>query len=139
TIDPEAIAAYLAYRYVPHPLSALQVIRKLPPASTVTVTEAGDRIDRYWRLDYSQNVSAIPIEELEEQLWAEIKDATRVRLMSEVPLGVFLSGGIDSSAVVAAMEQQMAAPVKTFSIGFPDDDYDELKYARVVARHFGTD
>jgi asparagine synthase (glutamine-hydrolysing) len=139
TIDPLAIAAYLAYRYVPHPLSALQVIRKLPPASTLTVTETGERIDRYWRLDYSKKVDATPVDELEEQLWAHIMDATRVRLMSEVPLGAFLSGGIDSSAVVAAMAQQMSAPVKTFSIGFPDDDYDELKYARVVARHFGTD
>lgn len=138
-IDLSALAAYFAYQYVPHPLSAFEAIRKLPPACTLTVTEDGARIDRYWSLDYSNKVTDVQVEELEERLWAHIQDATKVRLMSEVPLGAFLSGGIDSSAVVAAMAEQMSGPVKTFSIGFPDASFDELAYARIVARHFGTD
>jgi asparagine synthase (glutamine-hydrolysing) len=139
SIDESALAAYLALHYVPHPLSAFKAIRKLPPASTLTVTEAGDRVDRYWSLDYAQKLTGVPVAELEERLWALIRDATRVRLMSEVPLGAFLSGGIDSTAVVAAMAEQMSEPVKTFSIGFTDEAYDELPYARLVARHFATD
>jgi asparagine synthase (glutamine-hydrolysing) len=138
-VDPLAIAAYLAYRYVPHPLSALQSIRKLPPASTLTVTESGEEIARYWQLDYTPTLDGVSEADLEAELWRHIKDATRVRLMSEVPLGAFLSGGIDSSAVVAAMAEQMSSPVKTFSIGFPEIDYDEVRYARIVAERFGTD
>jgi asparagine synthase (glutamine-hydrolysing) len=139
SIDHAALTAYLTLLYVPHPLSIFTAIRKLPPACTLTVTEDSERIDRYWSLDYSQKLTAIPVDELEERLWAEIKEATRIRLMSEVPLGAFLSGGIDSSAVVAAMAEQMSEPVKTFSIGFADSAYDELPYARLVARHFSTD
>ena len=138
-IDLSALRAYLAYQYVPHPLSAFTAIRKLPPASTLTVTEDGEHLDRYWSLDYSQQGADVPSGELEERLWTEIKEATRIRLMSEVPLGAFLSGGIDSSAVVAAMAEQMSGAVKTFSIGFKDESFDELPYARLVARHFGTD
>jgi asparagine synthase (glutamine-hydrolysing) len=138
-INPEAVAAYLTYHYVPHPLSIFKTIHKLPPACTLTVSEDDLRIGRYWSLDYSSKLTQVPVDELEERLWASIEEATRVRLMSEVPLGAFLSGGIDSSAVVAAMARQMAEPVKTFSIGFPDDTFDELPYARLVAREFGTD
>ncbi|HWE81014.1 MAG TPA: asparagine synthase (glutamine-hydrolyzing), partial [Gaiellaceae bacterium] len=138
-VDPESILDYLAYRYVPHPLSGFRAIRKLPPASTLTVTEHGARVERYWKLEYVPKLEGVPIEELEDRLWAELKEATRIRLMSEVPLGAFLSGGIDSSAVVAAMAEQSAEPVKTFSIGFADEAFDELPYARLVARQFGTD
>jgi asparagine synthase (glutamine-hydrolysing) len=138
-IDPAAIDAYLAYQYVPHPMSAFREIRKLPPASTLTVSEEGEAVSRYWSLDYSQKLCASPRAEIEEQLRAHIRDATRIRLMSEVPLGAFLSGGIDSSAVVAAMSQQMSEPVKTFSISFSDQDFDEARYARIVAQQFGTD
>lgn len=138
-IDLSAIRAYVAYQYVPHPLSAFIGIRKLPPASTLTVTEDGAHVERYWSLDYSQKHPDVAIGDLEERLWAEIKEATRIRLMSEVPLGAFLSGGIDSSAVVAAMAEQMSGAVRTFSIGFSDRSFDELPYARLVARHFSTD
>ena len=138
-INPEAVAAYLTYHYIPHPLSIFKGIHKLPPACTLTVSEDDHRVDRYWSLDYSRKLTQVPIGELEERLWAGIREATRIRLMSEVPLGAFLSGGVDSSAVVAAMAQQMVEPVKTFSIGFPDDTFDELPYARLIAREFGTD
>jgi asparagine synthase (glutamine-hydrolysing) len=138
-IDPAAIDAYLALQYVPHPLSAFKDISKLPPASTLTVTADRDAIDNYWSLDYTQKLHGVPEPELEERVRELIREATRIRLMSEVPLGAFLSGGIDSTAVVAAMAEQMSEPVKTFSIGFPDEEFDELRYARLVAERFATD
>jgi asparagine synthase (glutamine-hydrolysing) len=137
--DLAAIAAYLTLAYVPHPMSAFSGVRKLPPASTLTVRESGDSIGTYWSLDYTRKLDASSERELGERLWDEISEATRIRLMSEVPLGAFLSGGIDSSAVVAAMAEHSTEPVKTFSIGFPDAAYDELGYARLTAERFGTD
>jgi asparagine synthase (glutamine-hydrolysing) len=139
TLDYRAIGAYLTLEYVPHPLTAFASIRKLPPACTLTVNEHGERVDRYWSLDYSSKLTDVPRDELEERAWAEIREATRIRLMSEVPLGVFLSGGLDSSAVVAAMAEESAKPVKTFSIGFAHEDFDELTYARRLAEHFATE
>jgi asparagine synthase (glutamine-hydrolysing) len=138
-VDPSAIVAYLALQYVPHPLSVFRQIQKLPPATTLTVTEESEHLRRYWALDYSRKLGAMHTDELEELLWSQIREATRIRLMSEVPLGAFLSGGIDSSAIVAAMAEQMAQPVKTFSIGFSEATFNELSHARTVARHFGTD
>jgi asparagine synthase (glutamine-hydrolysing) len=139
TVDLAAIDGYLTFQYVPHPMSAFRGVRKLPPASTLTVTEDGETVSRYWSLDYSRKLDGVPRQELEEQLREHIREATRIRLMSEVPLGAFLSGGIDSSAVVAAMAEQMSEPVKTFSIGFSDADFDEVRYARMVAERFATD
>jgi asparagine synthase (glutamine-hydrolysing) len=139
TPNPDAINAYLAVQYVPHPLSAFKDIQKLPPASRMTVTATGHSIDRYWSLDYTDKLDGVPEPELVERLRGLLDDATRARLVSEVPLGAFLSGGVDSSAIVASMAKQMSEPVKTFSIGFSDEDFDELKYARIAAEHYGTD
>ncbi len=136
--NAEAIASYLAFQYVPHPLSAFVGIEKLPPATTLSITASGTTAQRYWSLDYSQSSSA-PQTELEERLRELIWESTRSRLVSEVPLGAFLSGGVDSSVVVAAMADQTSGPVKTFSIGFPDPAFDELAFARVVAKQFSTD
>lgn len=136
--SPRAIASYLTFQYVPHPLSAFDGIEKLEPATTLSITESQTTARRYWALDYSRKTSAPP-DELEEQLRGLIWEATRSRLVSEVPLGAFLSGGVDSSAVVAAMADQMSGPVKTFSIGFPDPEFDELAYARLIAERFSTD
>ncbi len=138
-IDLAAIATFLALQYVPHPLSAFKAIRKLPPASTLVITEDGEEINQYWSLDYSEQLDNVPVAELERRLWAELREATRIRLMSEVPLGAFLSGGIDSTAVVAAMAEQMSEPVKTFSIGFKEAEFDELEHARIIAERFATD
>jgi asparagine synthase (glutamine-hydrolysing) len=137
-VNHDAIASYLALQYVPHPQSAFAGIEKLPPASTLVVTEDAAAVSSYWALDYGNKLT-VPEEEVRERLWEHIREATRIRLMSEVPLGAFLSGGIDSSAVVAAMAHEMAEPVKTFSIGFSDAAFDELEYARLVAQQFGTD
>jgi asparagine synthase (glutamine-hydrolysing) len=135
----QAIANYLAYQYVPHPMSAFAAVEKLPPASLMVVSPKGARTQRYWRLDYGAPEPRASRAELEERLRALIWEATRIRLISEVPLGAFLSGGIDSSAVVAAMADQMSEPVKTFSIGFPDADFDEVRFARTIAERFATD
>lgn len=137
--DPRAIASYLAFQYVPHPLSAFAGIDKLPPATTLLLSADKVAPRCYWALDYGapkQNGSAAEAaDRLRELIW----EATHIRLMSEVPLGAFLSGGIDSSAVVAAMADQTSGSVKTFSIGFTDADFDELRFARMIAEHFSTD
>lgn len=138
-IDMAAINAYLALQYVPHPLCAFRAIRKLPPATTMSVSADGERCRRYWALDYRDRLDGVSEQELAEMLRERLWEATRVRLVSEVPLGAFLSGGVDSSAVVAAMADQVTEPVKTFSIGFGDAEFDELRYARMVAERFGTD
>jgi asparagine synthase (glutamine-hydrolysing) len=139
TPDPQAIASYLALGYVPHPLSAIADVEKLPPASTLIVTADSASRGRYWELDYADADAPGTLEESAESLRELIWEATRIRLMSEVPLGALLSGGIDSSAVVAAMADQTAEPVKTFSIGFPEADFDELRFARMIAQRFSTD
>jgi asparagine synthase (glutamine-hydrolysing) len=139
TVDPRAIDAYLALQYVPHPLSIFEGIRKLPPATSLAVDAGGERERRYWSLDYSRPRSGLGFDEAKEELRDQLRRATRRRLMSEVPLGAFLSGGVDSSAVVATMAGQMSEPVKTFSIGFPDRDFDEHGYARTIAERFSTD
>ncbi|MEA2442779.1 MAG: hypothetical protein QOJ12_71 [Thermoleophilales bacterium] len=139
TIDPRAIDAYLAFQYVPHPLSIFSAVRKLPPASVLTFDAGGLEVERYWQLDYGPKLDGIDEAEAAERLRHQLADATRVRLMSEVPLGAFLSGGIDSSAVVALMAGQMSEPVKTFSISFGEAGFDETPFARMVAERFGTD
>jgi asparagine synthase (glutamine-hydrolysing) len=138
-VDPRAIAAYLTLKYVPHPMSAFAALRKLAPASWVAIDADGEEHGTYWRLSYSDALAGLPREEVEARLRVTLRDAVAVRLESEVPLGAFLSGGIDSSAVVALMAEASSQPVRTFSIGFPDAEYDELRYAREVARRFGTE
>ena len=138
-VDPRAIDAYLALQYVPEPLAAVAGISKLPPASTLEMDEAGVRLERYWRLEYEPKTTETDHRvHAERALGAASADATRVRLISDVPVGAFLSGGLDSSAVVAAMTELHTGPVRTFSIAFDDPRYDESGYARAVSRHLGT-
>jgi asparagine synthase (glutamine-hydrolysing) len=140
-LDPRALDAYLALRYIPHPFSVYKAVRKLPPAS-ILVHEGGEpRIERYWRLDYAKKRTFSSEEELHHEIRESIRAATRRRLISDVPLGAFISGGIDSSAVVAAMAEFTSEPIKTFSIGFETTEiaFDELPYARRIARQFATD
>jgi asparagine synthase (glutamine-hydrolysing) len=138
-IDPAAIDAYLTFGYVPAPQSAYRAVRKLPPAHMLFFEDGVLRTERYWRLDYSRKRAVGDVAELEEEIRASLRRAVGRRLVSDVPVGAFLSGGIDSSAVVAAMAEQSAEPVKTFSIGFADDAVNELPRARLVAEHFSTD
>jgi len=137
-VDGDALDHYLRYLYVPSPRTILRGIQKLPPAS-VLVWEGGDPvIERYWEPAYAPK-AARPLAEDVEEATQLLRDAVRLRLRSDVPLGAFLSGGMDSSVVTALMAQAMDRPVKTFSIGFDNQGFDELPYARAVARHLGTD
>ena len=137
-IDTRAIDYYLSFMCVPAPLTAYQQIRKLEPGHSLLLSKGEIRIERYWQPDFSKKLD-IGEEEAGERAIALLRDAVRVRLMSEVPLGAFLSGGIDSSAVVALMSEESSAPVKTFSIGFEEQDFSELHHARRVAEHVGAD
>ena len=137
-VDREAIDAYLAHGYVPAPLTAVRGVRKLPPAHTLVVRDGRAQLSRYWKLDYANKLEGESVEEICERIRAGLLEATRKRMIADVPLGAFLSGGIDSSAVVAAMAQHSTEPVRTFSIGFDHQEFDELPHARRVAQQFGT-
>jgi asparagine synthase (glutamine-hydrolysing) len=137
-IDPAAIDLYLAYEAIPGTGTIFKGVHRLAPASVLTWTPStGPRIETYWRADW-RTKTTMPYEEAKRHLRELIVDATRARLISDVPLGAFLSGGVDSSAVVSAMAECSSGPVKTFSIGFPQQDFDETRYARMVAHKFGT-
>ncbi len=137
-IDPEAIDLYLAYEAIPGTRTIFKGVHRLAPASTLTWTAgAGPRIETYWHADWRRKTT-LSYEDAKRQLRDLIVDATRVRLISDVPLGAFLSGGVDSSAVVSAMAECSPDPVRTFSIGFPRDDFNETRFARMVAAKFGT-
>lgn len=138
-LDPAAIDCFLTYGYIPTPLSVFTAARKLPPAHTLILRDGRIRIDRYWSLDYSSKLRVEDPRELHEPIRAAITTATRRRLVADVPLGAFLSGGIDSSAVVAAMAETSSSPVRTFSIGFDNRRFDELPHARRVAERFATE
>lgn len=142
-VDLEAVHHYLAYQSVPAPYSAFKNIRKLPPAHSLLVKNGQAAAPRrYWQLSYKNKLvlnGAGSLAALQEEIIERLREAVRIRLMSDVPLGAFLSGGIDSSIVVALMAGLMDQPVKTFSIGFAEDEYNELPYARMVAERYGTD
>lgn len=131
-----ALDLFLTLEYVPAPYTIYEGIFKLLPGHTLTVENGDVKIRQYWDVPYqpvSQNEA-----ECAESLSGLINEAVRIRLISDVPLGAFLSGGIDSSTIVGYMSQNMSEPVQTFSIGFEDDTYDEVPYANAVAKHFGT-
>lgn len=133
-----ALDEYLLYRYVPTPNTLFKDVMKLPPGHILIYEQQQVSIKRYWELSFTPTCNDDEATAV-ERIRALLEDAVRVRLMSEVPLGAFLSGGIDSSTVVGLMSQAMSQPVKTFSIGFEEDDFTELPYARQVAKYFGTD
>ncbi len=137
-VDPDAIVAYLALQYVPAPLSAFQDVSKLPPAHYALIDEGGIRLQRYWSLQYAPKRHITETEALDE-LRQQLRSAVRNRLMSDVPLGAFLSGGIDSSLIVALMAEQGHERVRTFSIGFEEAEYNELEHAKLVARRYDTE
>ncbi|MFF0065240.1 asparagine synthase (glutamine-hydrolyzing) [Streptomyces sp. NPDC005279] len=137
-LDPVALHHYLTYQYVPAPWSIYRGIRKLPPGHLLVWQDGEARLRRYWKLDFTPRPMGSE-REAAERARQLLLDATRVRMVSERPLGAFLSGGIDSSAVVAAMARLSDRPVKTFCIGFDDQRYDERSYAASVARRYGTD
>lgn len=137
-INPEAINCYLTFGYIPIPLTIYKNVYKLPPASILILKEGKLSIDRYWNLDYSKKIK-ISEQDAADEVLKQLKEAVGVRLYSDVPLGAFLSGGIDSSTVVGLMSELSGKKVKTFSIGFQEQDYSELKYARSIAERFDTE
>ena len=136
-IDRQALDAFLTFEYIPAPLSIFADIKKLPAGHLLILERGKVSTRQYWDLQFG--ASEADERELSETLYDLLKDAVRMRLISDVPLGAFLSGGIDSSSLVALMSELMDRPVKTFSIGFDDPSYNELEYARTVAKYFGTD
>ncbi len=161
-LDPQAIDLYLTYQYVPHPWAIFQGIAKLPPGCYAIYREGRLELQRYWQPDFCQEDrtrhaprDASPYTERDARPHAEreeykgpgghagelrqlLTSAVGMRLQSEVPLGAFLSGGLDSTIIVGLMSQLGTGPVRTFSIGFPVPEYDETRYAAAVARRFGT-
>lgn len=138
-IDYEAIDEYLTYNYVPHPKTGFKNIFKLEPAHYLIVKADGAITKkRYWQLDFSKKLQ-MPEEEWKEQVVSKLKESVSMRLMSDVPLGAHLSGGIDSSLIVALMAEKLKDPVKTFSIGFKENDYNELPYAKQVSERYKTE
>jgi asparagine synthase (glutamine-hydrolysing) len=145
-IDPQALAAFLRRDYIPHPRSIYRGLSKLAPASWLRVeAERGASAEiPYWsaRRAAEQGCAAPfsgSVEEAREQLEAVLGDAVRLRMVADVPLGAFLSGGVDSSTVVALMQRHSRRPVRTFTIGFREGTFNEADHARAVARHLGTE
>ncbi len=134
-----AIVNYLAYGYTPDPDTMFKGVAKLPPGHSLTWEDGKIAVRQYWDLNFQPDQPAREDAFYLDEVDRLLHEAVRVRLVSDVPLGAFLSGGIDSSLVVAMMARQMSEPVKTFSIGFDEGKYNELPYARMVAKRYGTD
>lgn len=137
-VDYEAIDSYFSYLCIPAPQTGFKAIRKLEPGHWLKWKDGQIQTKRYWLPDFSKKIK-ITEEEAIEETTRILRESTRLRMISEVPLGAFLSGGVDSSVVVALMAQESSTPVKTFSIGFEEQDFSELKYARRVAAHVGAE
>lgn len=135
--DPVALDAFLAFGFIPAPRTAFQGIRKLPAAHWLEVRDGQVSMGRYWKLHYTPKLPLAEPEAVAELQW-RLAEAVRLRLQSDVPLGAFLSGGMDSSAVVALMARAMDRPVQTFAAGFEQAAFDERPFARQVATRYGT-
>lgn len=136
-IDPESLDAYLTYQYVPHPRTILQGFSKLPPGHLAVYEEGRLRVFPYWNPDFAAE-EPLREKEASEELRELLTASVRRRLRSDVPLGAFLSGGVDSTVIVGLMQSLSSEPVRTFSIGFPEAEYDETRYAKEVSKRFGT-
>jgi len=137
-VDPVALAHYLAFLYTPPDRAIFPEVRKLPPAHVLRWHQGDIAVRRFWNAPVDENTGIDPAA-AEEDLLEHLRDAVRSHLVSDVPLGAFLSGGIDSSLVVALMAEASSQPVKTFSIGFDEPAFDELEAARMMATHIGAE
>ena len=138
-VDPKAILEYLYFGYIPDPQTVFRGILKLPPGHLLEFENGQYRVRCYWDLPAFGTYEPKSEQECLEEMEQRLDEAVRIRLIADVPLGAMLSGGTDSSIVVALMARASSRPVKTFSIGFPHGDFDEAKYARQVAKKFGTE
>lgn len=136
-VNPEAVDFYLSFGYIPAPLTIYKDVFKIPPAHKAVIRDARISCERYWDLSY-RKIPVISERVAQEETLRLLREAVKERLYSDVPLGAFLSGGIDSSTIVALMSEVSGDKINTFSIGFTDADYDELSYARQVAKRFNT-
>jgi asparagine synthase (glutamine-hydrolysing) len=138
----EALDSYLALQYVPAPHTIYEAVKKLPAGHSLTV-KCGQApvLKRYYQVSFEPTLEDVPEEEAAKRVRATVEEAVRSRLMSDVPLGAFLSGGVDSSIVVACMARELGSPVKTFSVGFAEGSRadNELPFARLVAKRWKTD
>ncbi len=137
-VDPAAIDEYLTFGYVPYPSTIFKGVHKLPPAHYAVWDDGKLTLHRYWAPDFNREV-ARPMADAAEELRSTLDAAVREQMVADVPLGAFLSGGVDSSIVVALMRRASSRPVKTFAIGFGDPAFDETGYAELVARRLGTE
>jgi asparagine synthase (glutamine-hydrolysing) len=137
-VDLDALDHYLSFLYTPRDGSIFRSVRKLPPGHLLTWQDGRLAVEQYWQMPAAESFRGSEADAV-HQLRAVLADAVRCHLLSDVPLGAFLSGGIDSSLVVGLMAEASGARVKTFSIGFDEPAFDELEHARRVAAHFGTD
>jgi len=138
-IDHSALDAFLTFGYVPEEFCIFKNAHKLAPGHFLIFKDGKIRTEKYWDFDYSKPENLKTEDEYATRLRELLRESVEIRMISEVPLGAFLSGGIDSSCVVGMMSQVSTSRVKTFSIGFNEDTFDELKYARIAAKHFNTD
>jgi asparagine synthase (glutamine-hydrolysing) len=138
-INQQALMQYMLMGYIPDPATAFEKIHKLPPAHVLEFESGRTRIHQYWDLPEFGTYQPASEEACLQELEQRLEEAVRIRLISDVPLGAMLSGGTDSSAIVALMARNSSSPVKTFSIGFSHADFNEAEYARIVAQKFGTD
>ena len=138
-IDQEGLLQYFYFGYIPDPLTIFSKIHKLPAGHLAEFRNGEIKVRQYWDLPEYGTHTAISEEECLEQLEKRLQEAVRIRLISDVPLGALLSGGVDSSIVVALMARESAKPVQTFSIGFKEEKFNESEYARQVAERFATD
>ncbi|MCU0237073.1 MAG: asparagine synthase (glutamine-hydrolyzing) [Acidobacteria bacterium] len=136
-VDPEALDFFLTLEYVPAPLSIFKEVRKLPAGHTLVYEEGKATIREYWDVQPNEGPGDFP--RAREQFLGLLEESVRMRMISDVPLGAFLSGGIDSSAVVATMAGISSQPIRTFSIGFEEKSYSELPYSRLIAEKFKTE
>ena len=136
-MDPEALELYLQLQYIPAPWTIYRHIRKLPPAHYALLDVDGLRIERYWNVDYNRKVR-ISEQDALDGLEEELTEAVRLRMISDVPLGALLSGGVDSSVIVALMAKLSGTPIRTFSIGFREGAFNEIPYAQQAADRCGT-
>ena len=137
-LDPIALDHYLTYGYVPHPRTILNGISKLPPAHFAVWQEGSLSVEPYWQPDWNQQRNG-SIENDIEELRATLDDAVREQMISDVPLGAFLSGGVDSTIIAGLMQKASGRQVKTFAIGFREAEYDETPFAELAAKHLGTE
>ncbi len=142
TLNPTAVDSYLLYQYVPHPECILEGYRKLPPAHRAVFEDGQLRVESYWQPPYPEPPGMPGLgseQDWRDELRRRLTDAVQLRLRSDVPLGAFLSGGIDSTIIVGLMQQLAGQRIKTFSIGFPVAEFDERSFARTAAEHLGTE